>query len=144
MSEPSPDVMRAWIRLNTAGQAILAEIENSLKTERLPPLSWYDALYEIEKAGAAGLRPHMLQERLLLPQYTTSRLLDRLAREGLIDRDACPDDGRGQVVAITPEGRALRHRMWPVYSAVLENRLGKRLEPAETSALSALLGRLVG
>jgi DNA-binding MarR family transcriptional regulator len=37
---------------------------------------------------------------MLLPQYSTSRLVDA----GLAAREACPDDGRGQIVAITPAG----------------------------------------
>ena len=43
-----------------------------------PPLAWYDALLEIEKAGPDGLRPFELRKLLLLPQYGTSRLLDRM------------------------------------------------------------------
>jgi DNA-binding MarR family transcriptional regulator len=35
---------------------------------------------------------------MLLAQYNLSRLLDRIERAGLVERRACEDDGRGQLV----------------------------------------------
>lgn len=57
---------------------------------------WYDALWEIEKAGPGGLRPFELKVALLLPQYGPARLLDRMVKPRLIERRDCDEDGRGQ------------------------------------------------
>ena len=49
-------VVRAWARLVKAQQSALLSIEHALKSAKLPPLAWYDALLELERAGFTGSR----------------------------------------------------------------------------------------
>lgn len=142
MTKVSPDTIAAWTRLVSVSGALLERIEEALKSAGLPPLSWYDALLEIEKAEPEGLRPFELKERLLLPQYSTSRLLARIEKDGLIERQACEDDGRGQVIVLTEAGRSTRHRMWPVYAEHLSHLVEERLPAGERQQLADLLGKL--
>lgn len=139
---PTPDTIAAWTRLVTASRVLVERVEAVLKASGLPPLGWYDALWELERAEA-GLRPFELQERLLLPQYGTSRLMDRLVQAGLVERLPVEEDGRGQVVRITAEGRETRCRMWPVYAAELCTLVEAPLREGEAAALAASLGRLI-
>jgi DNA-binding MarR family transcriptional regulator len=140
---PSDSAIRAWVCLLRAHQAALGAVEAALKAAGLPPLPWYDVLLELERAGPDGLRPFALEAELLLPQYGLSRLLARLEEAGLIERRVCPSDRRGQVVAATGAGRAMRRRMWPVYAAAVEAAVGARLSDAEADGLAGLLGRLI-
>lgn len=141
---PSEAVIWAWTRLVAVQQRVLAAVEGELAAAGLPPLSWYDALLELRREGEAGLRPLILQERLLLSQPNVSRLLDRLVRAGLVERRPCPEDGRGQLVAITADGRELLARMWPVYRAAIQRHVGERLGSDEDAfRLGGLLDRLV-
>jgi DNA-binding MarR family transcriptional regulator len=140
--QPSPQTIAAWTRLMTASRVLLDRIEAALKAEGLPSLSWYDALWELERAEG-GLRPFELQERLLLPQYGMSRLLDRLVSAGLVERLAVEEDGRGQRVRITTTGRETRGRMWPVYAGELCRLVEAPLRDGEAEALAAGLGRLI-
>jgi DNA-binding MarR family transcriptional regulator len=139
--EPCDSAVRAWTRLLRAHDAALGRVEDSLKAAGLPPLAWYDVLLELERTDG-GVRPYALEQRLLLPQYSLSRLLARLEAAGLIERGACPGDGRGQVIAITDAGRAMRARMWPVYAAALQQAIGARLTAAEAGRLAGLLDKL--
>ncbi len=139
---PSESAVRAWTRLERAHRAALAAVEGRLKKAGLPALAWYDVLLELERAGTAGLRPFELQKAMLLAQYNLSRLIDRLEAEGHVARAASEEDGRGQRLTITHAGRALRHRMWPVYAAAIEDAVGARLSDAEAGTLADLLARL--
>ena len=141
--EPGKDVVRAWTRLMRAQQTALAQIETALKQANLPPLAWYDVLLELDRAGPDGLRPFALERALLLPQYGLSRLLDRIEAAGYLERRPCPEDGRGQVVAISRSGKALRRRMWPVYARALTTAVGDRVTAAEAKNLAALLDKLL-
>jgi DNA-binding MarR family transcriptional regulator len=141
-SEPSPQISDAWARLVRVQQALLDAVEADLKAADFPPLAWYDALLELSRAGGGKLRPLALEKAMLLPQYATSRLIDRLEKAGLIAREACPDDGRGQMIAITPSGRALRGKMWDVYGAAIDRHVGAKLSNEEARRLSELLGKL--
>jgi len=140
MSKPSEAAVLAWSRLVRAHGAAFGTVEQALKKAGLPPLEWYDVLLELERAGP--LRPRDLQARLLLAQYNLSRLLDRMAAAGLVEKQACAEDGRGQSVAITEAGRALRRSMWPVYAAAIEAAVGSRLTPEEAKRLADTLARL--
>lgn len=141
-SVPSEPVVRAWARLERAHRAAQTTVEARLKAAGLPPLAWYDALLELERAGADGLRPFELQREMLFAQYNLSRLIDRLAAAGYVARTASAEDGRGQVLTLTREGRTLRRRMWPVYAAAIEDAVGRHLSTAEATTLADLLGRL--
>jgi DNA-binding MarR family transcriptional regulator len=139
--QPSEAVIRAWARLIRAQQAVLAAVEAELKAAGFPPLGWYDVLLELTRKDGA-IRPFALEQELLLAQYNLSRLLDRLEKAGYIDRRPCPDDGRGQEVAITAAGRALVKRMWPTYRAAIARHVGSKLSEDEAARLAALLGKL--
>ena len=140
---PSNTVTRAWARLVKAQQLAQAAIESRLKAAQLPPLAWYDALLELERAGACGLRPFELERELLLSQCNLSRLIDRLEKEGYVERRACLDDGRGQVVVITGAGKAIRRRMWTVYGPAIQSAVGAHLAPRQAAALDEMLGALL-
>ena len=114
-----------------------------MKAAGLPPLSWYDALLELEHAGEDGLRPQQLEKELMLPQYSLSRLLDRIAAEGYLVRRAFAGDRRGQTVVITESGKELRRRMWPVYAEAVGQAFGRRLTDEDAAALDHLLAKVI-
>src|SRR4051794_15270328 len=98
---PSEAVTRAWTRLMRTRDAVLGAIERDLKAADLPPLAWYDVLWELVRAPGGRLRPVEIERETLVAQYNLSRLLDRLETEGLVARAPHPDDARGQWVVIT-------------------------------------------
>ncbi|HBA44246.1 MAG TPA: MarR family transcriptional regulator [Alphaproteobacteria bacterium] len=142
MSKPDRATQAAWAALMLTSRKLLEAVEAALKSAGHPPLSWYDALLELEKAGPEGLRPFELKNRLLLPQYGTSRLLDRMVKAGLVERQDCEDDGRGQIVFISERGRSIRQAMWPVYAKVLSETIGTKLTSKEAITLTRLLSEL--
>lgn len=141
--EPRPEAVEAWARLFRAHKLLLERVERDLKRADLPPLSWYDVLYEVYSVPEQRLRQFELAERVLLSKYNLSRLLDRLAAEKLITRHACPEDKRGTVVALTSSGRALLKRMWKVYGRAIQDRFEARLSQAEVTSLTRILRRLI-
>ena len=141
-SQLTEDHILAWARLVRTAEDVVGRVEAALKASGLPPLAWYDLLLELNRAGREGLRPYQLQEEMLLPQYNISRLIDRLAKAGHLERETCEEDRRGQHLRITGSGKDLLRRMWPVYRGVLENSIGAQLDPAAARSLADLLGRL--
>jgi DNA-binding MarR family transcriptional regulator len=139
---PSPETVAAWARVVRAGQHLLAAAEADLKAAGLPPLAWYDALLELSRAENGRMRPVELEKAMLLPQYSTSRLTERLVRAGLVVRQVCPRDRRGQFLAITAEGRTLQQRIWETYAGAIERHVGTRLSSEDAGRLCELLGKL--
>lgn len=141
--DPSEETVTAWARLVRAEQTVLAKIEAELKAADLPPLSWYDVLLELSRAEDGRLRPLELERRTLLAQYNASRLIDRMQTAGLVERRPHPEDGRGQLVAITAAGRALQKRIWKSYGPAIARHVGEKLRPAEATDLARLLQKLI-
>ena len=139
---PEPETTEAWIGLMRARERVLARIEADFKASGLPPLGWYDVLWELVQAEGGRLRPFEIEARTLLAQYNLSRLIDRLVKEGLVRREAFDADGRGQWVVITQAGRAMRESMWLTYGPSIEAHVGARLTEAEARQLAALLAKL--
>jgi DNA-binding MarR family transcriptional regulator len=88
------------------------------------------------------MRPVELEKQMLIPQYSTSRLIDRLVDEGLAARRECKIDKRGQFVEITEAGRELQKKMWNAYSAAIEKHVGSKLSDVDAMKLCGLLDRL--
>ncbi|WP_043725139.1 MarR family winged helix-turn-helix transcriptional regulator [Kutzneria sp. 744] len=65
----------------------------------------YDVLAVLRSSGQPHrLRPTDLTARLLLSSGGTSNVLRRLVAEGLVTREADPDDARSSWVQLTPTG----------------------------------------
>jgi DNA-binding MarR family transcriptional regulator len=139
---PSDAAVKAWTRLMRAREAVLGAIERDLKAADCLALAWYDVLLELARAPQGRLRPFEIEKETLLAQYNLSRLLDRLEREGLVAREPCDDDGRGQWAVITEKGRAAQARAWKVYAKSIQKHVGDKLDDKAAVLLADLLGRL--
>jgi len=135
-------VIDAWASLLRTEKALFDRIEEHLKSAGFPPLDWYHVLYEVDRSPKGMLRQSGVQHSTQLAQYNVCRLVDRLEREGLVERHQCQVDGRNNVLVITAKGRALRRAMWPAYAAAIEEHFGARLDEAEAEQLLRLLSKL--
>jgi DNA-binding MarR family transcriptional regulator len=140
---PKDATVAAWVAIVRASNGIIAAVAADAKAAGLPPLEWYDVLWELERSGKVGLRPFELEDGLLLAQYNLSRLIDRMASAGLVEKRACPSDGRGQIIVLTDKGRALRKKIWPTYLAAIEKHVGSHLPERDARALCSLLVRMI-
>ena len=141
--KPSRQARQAWIDLHRAHRLLLERVESALKRAQLPPLDWYDVLLELRRAGDAGLRQYQLGARMLLSKHNLSRLIDRLEKQGLVRRETCAEDGRGNLIRITAPGEKMLGRIWPVYGDAIEANFGARLATDEAVELSRVLGKVL-
>ncbi len=70
----------------------------------------YDVLYTLSKCPGP-VRISELNRHVLLSQPALSRLVDRLAERGLVERCPDPADGRGVRLSLTDAGRAVQRRI---------------------------------
>src|SRR5438552_15907334 len=106
--KPSSEATAAWIRLMRVQSRLLDAVEQDLKKAGFPPLAWYDALLELSRAPSGEMRPAELEKQMLIPQYSTSRLIDRLVGEGLAAPREWQVRRRGQCVELTGARPALQ------------------------------------
>ena len=133
----------AWAVLLTAHATLIEKIETALAGAKLPPLAWYDVLWELEKAEGGKLRMHELARRIVLSRSNLTRLADRLEDAGLIEREDTPHDRRGYHCVITRAGLALRRKMWPAYKAEIERLFSRHITVEEARTIGDALARAV-
>jgi DNA-binding MarR family transcriptional regulator len=133
----------AWAVLLAAHATLIGKIEAALAEAGLPPLEWYDVLWELEKAEGGKLRMHELAQRLVVTRSNLTRLADRLEDAKLIGREDTPHDRRGYDCVITRAGLALRKKMWPVYKAEIERLFSRHVSIEEARTMSDALTRMV-
>jgi DNA-binding MarR family transcriptional regulator len=122
---------------------LLEHIEMGFSAARLPPLAWYDVLWALEQAEQGRLRMHELAQRIVLSRSNLTRLADRLEASHLISREDCPADRRGSYCVINDAGRAMRRKMWPVYSQGIESLFARHITDAEASTLARCFERML-
>ena len=138
----SPAEQVAWRAFLRAHATLLRRLEAELVAEHDLPLPSYDVLVQLSESPSGTLRMTELAERVLLSRSGLTRLVDRLVRDGLVQRRACPQDARGTLAELTPAGLDRLRDAWPTHVRGVAAHLG-RLSADEVDTLAVLLGRLV-
>jgi DNA-binding MarR family transcriptional regulator len=100
-------------------------------------------ILRILRGTPAGHPRGEIAERMVNRAPDMTRLIDRLARRGLVRRTRSRSDRRVSLTRITPKGIALLERVEPANTA-LRGRLASRLSAADWRQLSALCERVYG
>jgi DNA-binding MarR family transcriptional regulator len=101
----------------------------------------YDVLYTLSKCDGP-LRIGELHRHLLLSQPALSRMVDRLAERGLIDRQADPVDRRGVRLSLTPAGLAKQREIGRRHARSVARAVTAELGPRELEQLGTLCWKL--
>jgi DNA-binding MarR family transcriptional regulator len=135
--------LSTWRAFLNAHARVVQRIEDDLKAHDLPPLSWYDVLWPLQRANRKRLRMNELADEVVLSRTGLVRLVDRIERAGLLAREPVPEDGRGAYAVITNAGEATLRKMWPVYRRHIERDF---LAPLGSDAerVGRALGRVPG
>jgi DNA-binding MarR family transcriptional regulator len=131
-----------WAELTRVHGAVRGPLEAYLvgETGLLPEDA--DLLALLADAPEQRLRMVDVSAALHLSKSGVTRLVDRLAEQGLVVRAACPKDRRVIYAGLTDKGRATAEVAAPAVAAGLAQLLAGGLAPAELEALTESL-RLV-
>ena len=103
----------------------------------------YDVLYTLSKCPGPA-RMSELNRHVLLSQPALSRLVDRLAARGLVERSPDAADGRGVRLGLTAAGRELQRQVGRRHARSVARAVRARLAPAEYRQMEELCGKLAG
>jgi DNA-binding MarR family transcriptional regulator len=102
----TPTELRAWRGLVRAHTCLIKRLDAQLETEHGLPLTSYEVLLRLSDADGGKMRMHDIAASVMLSRSGLTRLVDRLERDGLVDRCSCENDARGAYAVITTEGRS--------------------------------------
>jgi DNA-binding MarR family transcriptional regulator len=142
-AEPLTDQQfQAWKAFLFAHAAVMRVLDDELETEQGIPLSYFDVLIQLWRADGR-LRMSDLADAVLLSRSGLTRLVDRMARDGLVRREPCPTDRRALYAVLTREGKKALQKALPVHLRGIADHFGRHLSNPEAKTLSAALGRMV-
>ncbi len=120
-------------------QLLLGEFDATVGQHGLT-FARYEALVLLAFSRQGRLPMSKIGQRLMVHPTSVTNIVQRLVRQGLVERDPNPADGRGMLASITPQGRQ-------VMEAATKDLVGVgfalgALTPAEHEQLFALLRKV--
>jgi DNA-binding MarR family transcriptional regulator len=134
--ELTPEELAAWRGLLRVHSALVKALDAELLAEHDLPLTSYEVLINLQAAPDRRRRMAELAEGVLLSRSGMTRLVDRLERDGLIERDACTEDGRGMFAVLTDKGEELLSRARRTHLDGVRERFLQHFAPEELEQLA--------
>jgi DNA-binding MarR family transcriptional regulator len=97
--------LRAWRGLLHVYAQLSKALDAQLVAEHGLPLMSYEVLMYLSDADGGRMRMNELADSVLLSRSGLTRLVDRLERDGYMERCSCAHDARGAFAVLTPAGR---------------------------------------
>lgn len=116
-------------------------LEHHLKDDSGLSMSEFEGLLRVERSGG-HVAMGELATQLTLTSGGVTRLIDRLASMGLMERKPCSDDRRVQWAVITEEGRRRLHAAVVPHLEDLTNEWVSRMSPEELDVVTSVMDRL--
>jgi DNA-binding MarR family transcriptional regulator len=102
--------MRAWQAFLHAHHQVTRRLDAELRSEHELPLNAYDVLLRLARAPDQRLRMTDLAERVMMSPSGLTRVVDRLAAQGLVKRERFAGDARVMHATLTEDGRRVLRR----------------------------------
>jgi DNA-binding MarR family transcriptional regulator len=123
---------------------ITRELNDELRAAHGLTISEFEVLLLLARAPERSLRRIDLANQVLLSPSGITRMLDRLGREGLVEKAKCDTDARVTYAVLTEAGAEKLRAAFTVQLAAVERLFGDELTAEEVDTLAGLLGRLPG
>jgi DNA-binding MarR family transcriptional regulator len=141
--ELAPEELAAWRGMLRVHSALVKALDAELLAAHELPLTSYEVLINLQAAPNRRRRMAELADGVLLSRSGMTRLVDRLEREGLLERDPCTDDGRGTFAVLTDKGEALLAEARRTHLDGVRERFLQHFEPDELRTFAALWDRVL-
>jgi DNA-binding MarR family transcriptional regulator len=133
----------AWRGLLRVHASLIKELDAELEREHGLPLTSYEVLLHLDSTPDRRMRMSELAESVVLSRSGVTRLVDRLERDGLIERASCPSDARGSFAVLTDRGRRALRDASGTHLRGIRERFIAQFSPAELEQLAGFWERLL-
>jgi DNA-binding MarR family transcriptional regulator len=123
LAAQTPPQVKQWRDLARLFASTSCQLDKALHDQHGLGMSEFEILDRLAEAAESAARMQGLAEEVHLSQSALSRAVDRLERDGLVERASCATDRRGVYVRITEAGRERWAQACPTQRAVLAETL---------------------
>ena len=138
------DEQATWRTYLAASKAIGDAIESQLQRDAEIPHTYYEILVRLSEAPQRRLRMSQLADRCLASRSRLSHAVTRLEERGWVSREACPDDGRGMLAALTDQGLTALTEAAPGHVNAVREQIFDRLSTDQIKQLREIGEAILG
>jgi DNA-binding MarR family transcriptional regulator len=134
--------LRAWGGLLRAYGCLAKRLDAELERAHRLPMTSFEVLHQLMQANRGRMRMCDLAEQVQLSRSGLTRLVDRLEREGLLERCSCEHDARGSYACLTDAGRERLQEAQGTHLAVVREHFFSHFSEPELTDLADMWERI--
>src|SRR3954462_6434661 len=143
MAEPLTDAEQtAWRTYVESSWALHTYLEDELRAQTGLSMSDYHVLVVLSEAPGRRLRMGELAGRLVFPRSRCTYQISGMVKRGLVARQSCPGDRRGQEAVLTELGPAALRAAGPPPLPTVRETFIDDLDDAEIAVIARVFERL--
>jgi DNA-binding MarR family transcriptional regulator len=132
----------AWRGLLRAHACLAKRLDAELEQAHHLPMTSYEVLNHLNESSGGRMRMCDLAAQAQLSRSGLTRLVDRLERDGLLERCSCDHDARGSYACLTTAGRERLQDARVTHVAVVREQFFAHFGEAELNMLAAMWQRI--
>ena len=136
----TPEEEAAWRALSRAVLVIPSVLDKDLLEAEGLNLTEYAVLLHLSEAPHRSLRMGDLANYASITSGGLTRVVDRLSRQGLVERVRDESDGRGQMAVLTEAGFRRLERAWPTHLASVRRHVMDHLSDLDLAGFAKAMG----
>lgn len=143
MAEPlNDDEQACWRTFIESSWALHTRLEDELRAQTGLSMNDYHVLVTLSEAPGRRLRMGELAGKMVFSPSRVTYQISSMAKRGLVRKQSCPDDGRGQEAVLTDEGMAALRDAAPAHLVTVRDSFIDRLDPEELSVITRVFGKV--
>ncbi|GAA2653767.1 MarR family transcriptional regulator [Paractinoplanes durhamensis] len=143
MAEPLSDTQqRAWRTFIESSWALHTHLEDELRAATGLSMNDYHVLVVLSEAPAHRLRMGELAGRLVFSPSRVTYQINSMVKRGLVLKQPCPEDGRGQEAVLTAAGLTALEQAAPLHLITVRDRFIDRLDPDELDVIARVFDKV--
>src|SRR5689334_5902164 len=143
MADPLSDSQQlAWRTFIESSWALHTHLEDDLRAQTGLSMNDYHVMVVLSEAPGHRLRMGELAGRLVFSPSRITYQINSMVKRGLVSKQPCPEDGRGQEAVLTDEGMAALESAAPLHLVTVRDRFIDRLEPDELEVIRRVFDKV--
>src|SRR5690349_20853249 len=143
MAEPLDDMeQRCWRTFIESSWALHTRLEEELRAATDLSMNDYHVLVVLSEAPQHRLRMGELAGRLVFSPSRVTYQISSMVKRGLVRKQSCPDDGRGQEAVLTDEGMAALEAAAPLHLITVRDSFIDHLDDDELAVIARVFDKV--
>ncbi|HET6481609.1 MAG TPA: MarR family transcriptional regulator [Actinoplanes sp.] len=143
MADPLSDSEQsAWRTFIETSWALHTHLEDELRAQTGLSMNDYHVMVTLSEAPEHRLRMGELASRLVFSPSRITYQISSMVKRGLVRKQPCPEDGRGQEAVLTDEGMAALESAAPLHLITVRDSFIDRLDPDELDVISRVFDKV--